>query len=390
MRGRPAPGLVPGRRDIFARARESVTRRSARPAGLGRGTPFRRCAAGPPRARDESGDLSHVAQEVAYQFSVATNEYIGQGKEKAEYQCNVYPARRRRAPDVPGKRRGRNDRKMRGVNTHMHVKTPGKVRWFGEFRSEAVAADSTELTSAIADFISDYPPARGRREGRRYALDMKPFGVRMHQVSVEAAAPDGATLEATIPVGRPAGRRTALTTVGWAVERTSSGTRYYTRRFNANDAAPTDIVKAVDDANRTLYGNRAKNVRWSLSVRPVYLGDEPNDGGETRPERRPLRRPRAVTAVVIAGLGLWVSERASSDQERYLTALAPPLTAAIVVGGTALAVLVYLSGISSRFAEGYAEFWGGGALTRFAVDASFSLVATLGWSFALVALFRPS
>jgi single-stranded DNA-binding protein len=27
------------------------------------------------------------------QFSVATNEYIGQGKEKAEYQCNtrVYP-----------------------------------------------------------------------------------------------------------------------------------------------------------------------------------------------------------------------------------------------------------------------------------------------------------
>ncbi len=27
----------------------------------------------------------------AYQFSVATNEYIGQGKEKAEYQSIVKP-----------------------------------------------------------------------------------------------------------------------------------------------------------------------------------------------------------------------------------------------------------------------------------------------------------
>ena len=55
MRGRPAPGLVPGSRDIFARARESVTRQSARPAGLGRATPLRRCAAGPPSHRLRRG-----------------------------------------------------------------------------------------------------------------------------------------------------------------------------------------------------------------------------------------------------------------------------------------------------------------------------------------------
>ena len=27
------------------------------------------------------------------QFSIATNEYIGQGKEKAEYQCNIKVSR---------------------------------------------------------------------------------------------------------------------------------------------------------------------------------------------------------------------------------------------------------------------------------------------------------
>jgi hypothetical protein len=109
----------------------------------------------------------------------------------------------------------------------------------------------------------------------------------------------------------------------------------------------------------------------------------------TSPER-PLRRRHVVTTLVIAGLGLWVSERVSSDQARHLTALAPVLTAAIVVGGTTLAVLVYLSRIPSRFGERNAEFWGGGGLPRFAVEASFAVVAALVWSFALVLIFRPS
>ena len=172
---------------------------------------------------------------------------------------------------------------MRDVNTHVNVKTPGTVQWFGEFGSQAVADNPTELASAIADFIRDYPLATARREGRRYALDISPLGVRMHQVSVEATAPDGATLEATIPVGRPVGRRAALTTLGWTVERLSSGTRYYTRRFIANVGAPRDIVDAIGDANRTLYGDRAKDVRWSLIVRPMYLNAFERRGSVSEP-----------------------------------------------------------------------------------------------------------
>lgn len=133
----------------------------------------------------------------------------------------------------------------------MNVKTPGKIRWFGEFGFQAVAADSNELASAIEDFIRDYPLARSRREGLRYVLNMAPLGHRMHEVRVEPT--DGTTLAATIPVGRPVARRAPLTTIGWALARASSGTRYYTRRFIANDAAPTEIVSAVDEANRALY-----------------------------------------------------------------------------------------------------------------------------------------
>jgi len=278
---------------------------------------------------------------------------------------------------------------MRGVKTHVKVKTLAKVHWFGKFRLQSVAVDPTELAAAIADFIRDYPQARGRREGRRYALLISPLGVRMHQVSVAATGPDGATLEATIPVGRPANRRAALTTVGWAVERVRPGTRNYTRRFIAGDAAPMDIVDAIGDANRTLYGDRAKDVSWSLSVRPMYLGDGLDEGGEARPDQWRTNRPHALTTLLIAGMGLWASERVSSDQAKFLTAFAPPLTAAIMVGGTTCAVLVFLSGFPSRAGELNAAFWGGGRLTRFAVEASLSVVAALVWSFALAMLFGP-
>ena len=133
----------------------------------------------------------------------------------------------------------------------MYVKTPrDKIRWFGEFGFQAVAADSNELASGIEDFVRDYPLDRGRREGLRYMLLMAPLGRRMHQVSVEPSTPDGATLEARIPVGRPVSRRAQLSTIGWALEQARSGTRYYTRPFIASDAAPTDIVNAVDEHRR--------------------------------------------------------------------------------------------------------------------------------------------
>jgi hypothetical protein len=156
---------------------------------------------------------------------------------------------------------------------------------------KAAAADSNELASAIGDFVRDYPLARGRREGLRYMLQMEPLGRRMHAVRIEPSAPDGATLEVTIPVGRPVARRAPLTNIGWPLERASSGTRYYTRRFVANRSATTDIVTAVDEANRVLYGSRAKDIRWSLNVSAMYLDGQARDAGESR-----LERPNRVRA----------------------------------------------------------------------------------------------
>ena len=96
-----------------------------------------------------------------------------------------------------------------------------------------------------------------------------------------------------------------------------------------------------------------------------------------------------ITALVMGGIGLWISERASSDNARFLTALEPALTTAMVVGGTACAVLVYLTGYPTRAAEKYSEFWGGGSLSRFLGEASISIVAALGWCGAMLFLFRP-
>lgn len=171
-----------------------------------------------------------------------------------------------------------NGRETHGVNTDMNVKTRrDKVRWFGESGFQAVAADSNELASAIEDFVRDYPLARGRREGLRYRLHLGPLSRRMHAVQIEPSAPDGATLEVTIPVGRPLARRAPLTKIGWPLERASSGTRHYIRRFIANDAAPTEIVNAVDEANRALYGTLANDIRWSVRVSAMSIQDDAPD-----------------------------------------------------------------------------------------------------------------
>ena len=163
----------------------------------------------------------------------------------------------------------------------MNLKTPrDKIRWFGEFGFQAVAADSIELASAIEDFLRDYPLARGRPDGLRYTLLMVPLGRRMHGVWIEPFPPDGTTLEARIPVGRPVSRRAQLSTIGWALEPASTGARSYTRRFIASDAAPTDIVTAVDEANRVLYGSRANDVRWSLNVLPRSVLPRPEPGDQ--------------------------------------------------------------------------------------------------------------
>jgi hypothetical protein len=100
----------------------------------------------------------------------------------------------------------------------------------------------------------------------------------------------------------------------------------------------------------------------------------------------------AATAFVMAGIGLWISERMSSDQARFLTALPPALTAAMVIGGTACSVLIYLTGYPTRMSDRSSAFWGigdgSGFGSRFIGEASVSAVAALAWSGAMLALFR--
>lgn len=274
-----------------------------------------------------------------------------------------------------------------------------KVRWFGEFGLQAVAADSNELASAIEDFIRDYSLARGRREGRRYMLNVTPLGGRMHELRVEPSAPDGTTLEATIPVGRPAGRRAPLTTIGWALERASSGTRYYTRRFIVNEAAPTEIVNAVNEANRALYGSRAKDIGWALMVLPLYLFDEASDGGESRtaaasaatrqsPRDRLIARFREhpLKSGFMAAVGLWISSLVVAEMTESAWILAQPAIGAILVGGTSSALLVYLTGAPSLIGRRNADFWEAGEIVRTIVEAAFSAGAALSWSLVLLFL----
>jgi hypothetical protein len=109
----------------------------------------------------------------------------------------------------------------------------------------------------------------------------------------------------------------------------------------------------------------------------------------TSPERSSIVE-HVATTLVMAALGLWVSERVSSDQARQLTALAPSLTAAMLVGGTACAGLVYLTGVPSRMADRLTVFWGGSPTTRLLAEASASVMAALAWSLAMLVLFRPA
>ena len=68
--------------------------------------------------------------------------------------------------------------------------------------------------------------------------------------------------------------RAPLTTIGWVLEPSDTGTRYYTKRFTISPETPTDVANAVDLTNRTMYGDRAKDGRWAVKVRPQYLAGE--------------------------------------------------------------------------------------------------------------------
>jgi len=131
--------------------------------------------------------------------------------------------------------------------------------------------------------------------------------------------------------------------------------------------------------------------------------DQPSEGDRTVTEKG-LQHARAsvlnlivmvpdeasATRVVesMTGLGVRHPSRAvvlSADPD----APGPSLTAAIVVGGTASAGLVYLSGVPSRMADRLTVFWGGSPTTRLLAEASASVMAALAWSLAMLVLFRP-
>ena len=65
----------------------------------------------------------------------------------------------------------------------------------------------------------------------------------------------------------------------------------------------------------------------------------------------------------------------------------PAATAAILVGGTLSALLVYLTGAPSLVGRRNADFWQAGGLVGHVVEAAFSVCAALAWSFLLLFLF---
>ena len=115
------------------------------------------------------------------------------------------------------------------------------------------------------------------------------------------------------------------------------------------------------------------------------------DGDADAPRRRRLIakiRDHPVKSILMAGIGLWASNLVVVEMAKSLAAwvFSPPLIAAMLVGGTASALLSYLL-VPSAFARAYADFWEIGAFGRFAVELAFALMAALGWAFLLMTLF---
>lgn len=272
------------------------------------------------------------------------------------------------------------------------AKTGSEVRWFGLFAEQAVAADPSELESAIGDFIRDF------RLGRDHQLRIEPRGRGMFSVRLEPSPTDGTALAVRIPVGT-GGRRASLTSIGWAIERVTSGTPYYTRQFIRRDVAPEEVVRAIVEAYQLLYGDRAKGLRWAVFVDPISA--ETSDSGrrlmvgntgtssETRlslPDRMIARfREHRLMSFLMAALGLWVSTLLAAGSSHVT--VSPLASAAILAGGTVSALLVYLTGVPSLMARGNAEFWGLGGPVCFFIEASASMFVAFNWGLVLLVLF---
>jgi hypothetical protein len=103
----------------------------------------------------------------------------------------------------------------------------------------------------------------------------------------------------------------------------------------------------------------------------------------------PYERPRAqpVMTLLMAAVGFGVSIMIVTSFAKTWT-MSTPVTVAVLAGGTLVAAATYLTGLPTRAARPNAEFWGGGALTRLVISASFCTVAALIWGFALIFLFE--
>lgn len=141
-------------------------------------------------------------------------------------------------------------------------------RWFGEFAEQAIADDARELQLAVDDAIRNRlgPDPYWRIV---YHLRIEPRFRRMFSTRLLLSPTDASTLIVQIPVGTDK-RRASLTDGGWTVDRTPSGTKYYSKVLRITEVAAAEVVGVIVEAYKLRYGNRVEGLSWALFVDPMH------------------------------------------------------------------------------------------------------------------------
>ncbi len=133
-------------------------------------------------------------------------------------------------------------------------------------------------------------------------------------------------------------------------------------------------------------GRETRGVNTYMNMKTAAPNQEP-----TRDRNRLITRLREhrLKSVVLAAAGLWTANLVIGEMTESAArwVLPPAATAAILVGGTLSALLVYLTGAPSLVGRRNADFWQAGGLVGHVVEAAFSVCAALAWSFLLLFLF---
>ena len=208
------------------------------------------------------------------------------------------------------------------------------------------------------------------------------------------------SLQVSIPVGSAPARR-RLVDHGW--ERVLVGRTPYFRRIFAE---PSRALRAILEAYATVYGSVGDDKGWNIvspAMRPrtpwpePWIGEEepvdasPDDlhpvgpgpiqpsprweaigaTGVTRGPRRPVRA--AVMGLIALGIGgLFITSGGRVTMPLWTWPL-------LLAGATILGLLAQRAIARTSVPQKYAEFWGTGALGRFAVEAAFAGCAALAW-----------